>query len=140
MKFWDSSAIIPLLVQEKTTVALTRLAQGDSEMSVWWATEIECAAALSRHERSGSIPNADLAEGFRRLQRFARGWFVIEPREQLKDLAKRLLRVHPLRTADALQLAAALVYRAEGSPLDFVCLDERLCSAAEREGFIVIGT
>lgn len=61
-------------------------------------------------------------------------------REQLKDLAKRLLRVHPLRTADALQLAAALVYRAEGSPLDFVCLDERLCSAAEREGFIVIGT
>ena len=50
--------------------------------------------------------------------------------------AKRLLRVHDLRTADALQLAAA-VYVAEARPstLEFVSLDDRLLAAARREGF-----
>jgi predicted nucleic acid-binding protein len=46
--------------------------------------------------------------------------------------------VHPLRAADALQLAAAVV-AAEGIPasLSIVTLDERLAAAARREGFVV---
>jgi hypothetical protein len=50
-----------------------------------------------------------------------------------------MLRVHDLRAADALQLAAG-VAAAEGRPatLAFVCLDERLAAAAEREGFGVV--
>jgi hypothetical protein len=54
-------------------------------------------------------------------------------------MASRLLRVHPLRAADALQLAAALA-AAKGDPssLDVVCLDQRLSEAARREGFRVL--
>jgi hypothetical protein len=50
------------------------------------------------------------------------------------------LRVHDLRVADALQLAAALA-AAEARPatLAVVCLDDRLGAAAEREGFPVLG-
>ena len=60
----------------------------------------------------------------------------VEPGEELRESAKRLLRVHDLRTADALQLAAA-VYVAEARPstLEFVSLDDRLLAAARREGF-----
>ena len=49
------------------------------------------------------------------------------------------LSIHPLRTADALQLAAALIW-AQESPqgLEFVCLDQNLREAAPREGFSIL--
>jgi hypothetical protein len=58
--------------------------------------------------------------------------------ERVKALAVRLLRVHRLRAADALQLAAALAW-ADGSPQSrtLLTLDDRLATAAEREGFAV---
>lgn len=48
----------------------------------------------------------------------------------------RLLRLHPLQTADALQLAAALV-AAEDDPTsqEFLTLDDRLKKAAQLHGF-----
>lgn len=50
------------------------------------------------------------------------------------------MRLHPLRAADALQLAAALVLSDfEPRTLPFVTLDDRLASAARREGFEVQG-
>ena len=73
------------------------------------------------------------------LEEFAQTWFEVQPSQALKSLAHRLLRVRPLRAADSLQLAAAIV-TAEGDPatLDFVGFDERLNRAASREGFKVV--
>ena len=53
--------------------------------------------------------------------------------------AIRILRVHPLRAADALQLAAAIA-AAEDNPatLPFVTFDDRLGQAAARDGFVVV--
>jgi uncharacterized protein len=47
--------------------------------------------------------------------------------------------VHPLRAADALQLAAAFA-AAEGRPgsLELITLDDRLCLAARKKGFAVV--
>jgi uncharacterized protein len=49
------------------------------------------------------------------------------------------LRVHPLRAADALQLAAAFV-AAERRPssLEVITLDEWLANAARKEGFALV--
>jgi hypothetical protein len=56
----------------------------------------------------------------------------------VRDVARRLLRVHPLRAADALQLAAAyLAAERRPSTLEIVTLDERVRLAAAKEGFIV---
>jgi hypothetical protein len=54
--------------------------------------------------------------------------------------AERLVSVHPLRAADAVQLGAALV-AADLDPagLELVTFDERLATAAEKEGFSVLG-
>ena len=73
-----------------------------------------------------------------RLDSLAEGWNEVQPVAAVRITARRLLRVHPLRTADALQLAAAVV-AAEGVPasLDLVTLDDRLAAAARREGFVV---
>ncbi len=51
----------------------------------------------------------------------------------------RFLRVHPLRAADALQLAAAFI-AAERRPssLELITLDDRLAAAARKEGFVLV--
>ncbi|HZI64549.1 MAG TPA: PIN domain-containing protein, partial [Thermoanaerobaculia bacterium] len=127
MRFWDSSAVVPLLVREDATPRMLRLWQREDAVMVWWGTRLECASALARLERSGGLSGAAATEAFARLDAIARGWNEVQPSEPLRVTAQRLLRAHDLRAADALQLAAAWV-AAEDRPasLEVVCLDERL--------------
>ena len=71
MRFWDASAIVPLLITETTTRALQGLAGADPAMLVWWATEVECASAIARLERECALDAADATEAFARLKRLA---------------------------------------------------------------------
>jgi predicted nucleic acid-binding protein len=139
VKFWDSSAIVPLLVGETTSLRLQSLARRDPDMLVWWASQVECASAMARLEREGGLEPGDASQAFQRLKPLAESWHQIEPSEIVRETAIRFLRVHSLRAADALQLAAAFV-AAEGRPasLQAVTLDDRLADAMQREGFEVI--
>ena len=136
MKFWDSSAVVPLLVPEAVSRSLQRLYEADPVMFAWWATEIECTSAIARRQRLGQLREDVVAGAFVRLSALRAGWHEVEPGEEVRESAKRLLRVHDLGTADALQLAAAF-FAAEARPstLEFVSLDDRLLAAARREGF-----
>ena len=113
--------------------------EADPAVVTWWATEVECSSAVARLERDGSLSSASTGEALGRLETLASSWHEIRPADQVRRLARRLLRVHPLRAADSLQLAAAVV-AAEGNPpsLELVSLDGRLADAAGREGFRVI--
>ena len=136
MKFWDSSAVIPLLVPEVMSGSIQKLFESDPIIVAWWATEIECTSAIARRERLGQLREEIAAEAFIRLSALRAGWHEVEPSEEIRESAKRLLRVHDLRTADALQLAAAFfVAEFRPSTLEFISLDERLLVAARREGF-----
>ena len=136
MRFWDASAVVPLLMTEGTTKALQGLAVADPVMLVWWGTEVECVSALARLERDGALDAPAAIEAFNRLKRLADGWHEVDPSDGVREAAVRFLRVHSLRAADALQLAAAFV-AAERRPssLEVITLDERLASAARKEGF-----
>lgn len=138
MRFWDSSAIVPLIVAEASTDGVLAIAAEDRAMCVWWGTEIECVSALARLEREGALAESPMLAALGRLDLLAEAWGEVQPVAAVRGMARRLLRVHPLRAADALQLAAAVV-AAEGIPasLDLVTLDERLAAAARREGFVV---
>lgn len=138
MIFWDTSAIVPLLVQESDTVRREADLRAEAAPVVWWGTRLECVSALARLERESAISPDSLGEAFARLEALAALWHVIRPADLVPVRAERLLRIHPLRAADALQLAAALVAVSEdprGST--FLTSDLRLASAAEREGFHV---
>jgi uncharacterized protein len=139
MKFWDSSALVPLLVAEPTTTAVQALITKDSTMLVWWASEVECASGITRLEREGALTESAVTQAFDRLKDLAGGWHVVDPSDSIREAAVRFLRVHPLRAADALQLAAAFI-AAERRPssLEIVTLDDRLASAARKEGFALI--
>ena len=136
MRFWDASAIVPLLMLETTTKALQGLAGSDPAMLVWWATEVECSSAIARLERDNALESSAVNEAFNRLKRLKDGWHEVDASDAVRESAVRFLRVHPLRAADALQLAAAFVAAERRPPsLEIVTLDDRLAAAARKEGF-----
>jgi len=138
MKFWDSSAVVPLLVRQPMTKAAERLLEADPIVALWWASPVECTSALTRLARDGRMEEADVEQALARLDYLLERSVQVDPFPSIRDGACRLLRVHPLRAADALQLAAALEVRGPASRrAEFVCFDARLATAARREGFVV---
>lgn len=139
MKFWDTSAVVPLLLDEPATGPVRDAYRNDSVVVVAWTTVVECSSALARSEREGDLGQTEATTAFSRLDELARVWHEVEPSNDVRDLARRLLRVHTLRTGDAIQLASATL-AAERRPasLTIVTLNDRLETAAQKEGFPVL--
>ena len=139
MKFWDTSALVPLLVAEPATGAVAELFRSDPTVIVAWTTAVECASAVARAEHEGLLSLEQSTEAFSRLDELARVWREVEPIGEVRDVARRLLRVHRLRAGDAIQLSSAtLAADRHPASLDVVTLDDRMETAALKEGFPVI--
>lgn len=139
VKFWDSSAVVPLLTTESQTASCRGILKEDPEMVVWALTWTEALSALHRKVREGNFSRADLTAARDRLKGLEERWAEIVSVESVRRKTERLLALHPLRAADALQLAAALI-AFEDFPENngFVTLDQNLADAARREGFLVL--
>lgn len=141
MKYWDSSALVPLCVEEASSPRLRQIYRADPTVVTWWGSEIECVSALARLEREGAMTAEMVSEAVARLRSLGAAWHEVQPTQALRDTAVRLLRVHPLRSADSVQLAAAVMAAdREPAALEIVSLDVRLASAARREGFAVLSS
>lgn len=137
--FWDSSALVALLVKETHTVPMTRLAREEREMTIWWATPVECQTAIARRHRERPVAARVLEQITVRISELSRSAGTVAATEEVRARARRLATSHALRAADALQLAAALVWCGESPTSEgFVCLDARLREAARREGFALV--
>jgi len=139
MKFWDASAVIPLCIEEPQTKAVQDIAKKDEALIVWWGSLIECHSAFARLQRDGYLRPTEEDQVREILSSLESAWTEMEPSEDIRDIALRLLFSHPLRAADSLQLAAAIVW-ADKKPKGhhFVCCDNRLREAAKKEGFSVL--
>ena len=139
MRFWDASAVVPLCVQEPDSALVREMLVEDASMVAWWGAHTECVSALMRRTREGGMTRADERAARHVLRSLANAWMEMQPHETLRGVAERLLAVHPLRTADALQLAAAMLWcRQAPAGHDFVTFDQRLRDASYREGFTVL--
>ena len=139
MRYWDSSALVSLVVEEQTSSDRKALLMQDPTIVTWWASKIECASALNRLHRDGALTLPALRHVLERLETLAASWTVVNPSEEVRLRSLRLLRVHPLRAADALQLASALtVVEPAVASFPFVSSDTRLAEAAEKEGFTTL--
>lgn len=138
MSFWDSSAIVPLVLQQPASTELTGLARDSRGIVVWWGTLVECTSAVTRTSRAGMISAAAETKALSLLKGLAGAWAEVQPTEQVRQTAQRLLRVHSLRAADAFQLAAALSWADGASGMQFVTRDVRLAESAGREGFDLV--
>jgi uncharacterized protein len=139
MTFWDSSAIVPLLVLQTGSERADTWFREDRELVLWTLTGVEITSALWRLVREGALIEGHARVAEQRAAELAAASRVVVDVDSVKAYAQRLLRVHMLRAADALQLGAALVWangRPEGRRL--CTLDDRLALAAQREGFDVV--
>lgn len=139
MRFWDSSALAPLIVSEPRSEQSRELLSADQQMVVWWGSRVECISALRRRERDGALDAGGVRQASELLDALAGAWSEVLTTDAVRAEAQRALAVHPLRAADALQLGAALTWRREPArDAELVCLDERLRDAAAREGFALL--
>lgn len=139
MRFWDASAVVPLLVRESRSPSIISLHEADADMAVWWMTRSECVSALARRRRDGEIPPLGHAYSRVVLHYLGGAWAEMQPTTRVRALAELFLDRYALKTADAFQLAAAFRWRGEQPRgQDFVCLDDQLRRAASGEGFDVL--
>lgn len=138
MRFWDASAIVPLCVREPGSATVRDILNEDPSLVIWWGTRTECVSAFMRQVREGALTPADARAARQVLDAVMQVGIEMQPSEAVRGTAERLLGVHPLRAADALQLAAAIQWcegRTAGNGL--VVFDRRLREAGYAEGFNV---
>ena len=138
MKFWDSSALVPLIVDEDETDYCLKILSEDQEMLIWCLSRVEVVSALCRRLREGKLSEPDFQGSKKRLNEFIERAHEVKAIEKVRHRALRLLEVHPLRAADACQLSSALVATQEDPDrLAIISFDQRLKNAALKEGFVV---
>ena len=134
MRFWDSSALVPLLSDEEKTDVVRALFQQDRNIVTAFITPVEVISAICR--KAGV--NRDLRRSA--MLRYAvlkANWTLVDDYEQLMISAHSIAAQRCLRTGDAIQLACAIRARPDKS-LPFVSFDEELLEAAAAEGFPIL--
>ncbi len=134
MRFWDSSAIVPLCLVQPASARAQGLLKEDHEMIVWWGSTVEVTSAVARLHREGGLSPDGEESALGALRALEDRWYEVQPTVAVRRRAERLLRVHPLRAADALQLAAAIAWAGDPPQGSIVTFDGRLARAARREG------
>jgi len=139
MIFWDTSALIHLLIDQGRSGEMARLYAGDAAIAAWWGVSVEAASAIERLKREGDLSADEEARAYRKLLKLSMEWHEAEPSNAVRDLARQLLARHAIRGADALQLAAALTLRElDPDNFRFAAIDSQLARAALREGLFVV--
>lgn len=140
MNFWDTSALVPLIVEQPLSAHSEEHYRHEARgVFVWWGTYTECVSALTRLERAGALSSLETEQALKALASLSKSWNEILPSDLVRHKANRLLRLHPLRTADAFQLASAIIASEDlASKIAVVTFDQRLAQAAKKEGFEVV--
>ncbi|MDQ3350864.1 MAG: type II toxin-antitoxin system VapC family toxin [Actinomycetota bacterium] len=138
MRYWDASALVPLIVSEPTTDEARAWLYDDPAIVTWAWSSVEIGSAIERKVRDGFVNRRARRDALDRLDELADSWDEVTDISAVRRGARVLLARHQLRAADAGQLAAALLVVGEtGTALPFACLDERLVFAADVEGLDV---
>lgn len=131
---------MPLCCYQTASAKARHLARHYSRMVIWWCTRVEAYGSLARLRREGALTAKGFPQTVASLSALSRAWLEVLPVESVRQGAEELLARQIIHAADALQLAAALVW-CEGRPQRrvFVCFDQRLGGAATQVGFEVRG-
>ncbi len=136
--FWDSSALVPICLQQRFSPSVQELSE-TYDVVAWWATPVEARSAFARELRAGTLTRLEYKQALQKFNVIRAGWYEIQPAEELREIAESMLERYQLRGADALQLAAAYVWSG-GRPFErhFIGCDKRLLDAAKEAGFHII--
>ncbi len=131
--FLDTSALVKLYIAEPGSEAMRRRVS-NKLIAVSQLAYAEAHATFARRQREDLLTADELQL---LIANFEHDWQTVPQipiSEQVLALVPDLCRDHPLRGADALQLAAALMVHRQGVEVHFATNDQRLLDAAEAEG------
>ena len=140
MAFFDTSAIVPLCVAQPSSQKAKQAYRSFTRQVVAWPTLIEASGAIYRAVRLGGLTESNARRALSRLAQLEKRWTEIVASDRVRHSAINVLSTYDLRAADAIQLASALVW-CKDKPRDraFVCLDQKLVTAARAVGFTAVG-
>lgn len=138
MRYWDASALIPLMIREPRSEELRSLAQEDLHIITSAYTIVEVASAHWRRRHAVELTMDAHEKADRNYAQLSETWIEVPVTREVLEAAVFLLSRHKLRAGDAMQLAAAHIASREQRGLAFVTLDQNLASAARAEGFSVL--
>jgi predicted nucleic acid-binding protein len=139
MQFWDSSALLPLVVQQPPfSERCRRLFRVRTPRAVAFLARIECRSAIERLVRERALHPATRRRSLTKIDTLIAAFDVVAFSADVEAHALALLHRHALRSLDALQLGCAqsLAARGETDAMpELVCCDRRLGEAAAAEGY-----
>jgi len=130
----ESSAVLAWLLGEAAAPAVREVLAGAERVVASTLTPLECARALARGVALGTLERDAVRETTRLLAHAAQGWALLEMTGTPVERAARPFPAEPVRTLDALHLAAALEFQAALGTLAMLSLDERIRSNAAALG------
>ncbi len=133
--YFDTSAVVPLIISEASTERCTRLWNESSRVVSVRLLYPEARAALAKARRMGRLTSGQLEQAVRELDSIIAEVDHIEVTAELAHAAGELAQAHDLRGYDAVHLAAAIAL-ADGD-LVAVTVDAHLAAAATDVGIVV---
>ena len=139
MYYVDTSAVVKRFVNERGTPWMQAFSVPPTIFFTASLTFVELMSTFNRRQRDGSIDSTVYADLMRDLTIQWATYTVIRLTNTILSKTRPLLERHPLRAADAIQLASALqanapLVAAGLPPLTFLSADDRLLLAAHAEG------
>ena len=137
-RYFDASALVKRYVREANSTSIRRLLKL-GPVATSRLSEVEVASALGRRVREGAFTSEERDRAMTSLEEDLTVFIVVEVTPRITARSRELLRQHPLRAGDAVQLASCLYLQqelAEGVP--FVAFDDKLAEAARHEGLNVV--
>ncbi len=142
--FLDSSALVKRYIFELGSTWLEAIAdpRADNNLFITRIAWVEVLSAFARRQREENLSATDVEQSVETLRYDLDSQYqVVEIDAELVETAGELVRQHPLRAYDAIQLAAALrvqsvlVQEATNS-LTLLAADDRLITIARIEGLL----
>jgi predicted nucleic acid-binding protein len=142
MQFWDSSALLPLVVhQPPFTNRCRRAFRQDVLRAASFLARVECRSAVERLVREGALKPAARRQSLARVDKLLAAFDIVAFSADVESHALAVLGRYPLRSLDALQLSCALSLCPPSDPEPrggLVCCDRKLAEAAVAEGFSLV--
>jgi predicted nucleic acid-binding protein len=136
--FIDTSALVKLYIAEPGSERMREAASRGEPVAASVLAFAEIHATFARRRREGFLLSTELeqirrgfADDWGKLTQIPLGAAVLE-------LVPGLFERHPLRGADAVHLASALLLQEEGLEVTFACSDHQLLEAAAAEGLATL--
>lgn len=133
--YFDTSAVIPLIIDEPSSESCKRLWNDATRVVSVRLLYAEARAALARAQRLGRLTRGGLASAVALLDEISSQVDHIDITDPLVRTAGALAEEQQLRGYDAVHLAAAQAVA--GGDTVFASGDQQLISAASRLGLIV---